>query len=251
MEGAEALKKLARSLIDSYRNVISAGMELRTKAAPMEKGNSPIYDRIDKEIGEIDTCLRTHMEDFLLLADNLHKLADRMTEILGSGGGSSGEQMISTGVPPFGESVPEKNFMDQFHDGIFRQKTLELAEPAGGQHFEWTHSNEITGIFHNDDTAEDQFWTHHGNTKERYRELASHVNMIRWRLECGHQLEDIRKDPSLTACVDQYFDPQNAVRVYKYGDRYIAEGGGRHRVRIAQEMGIDIPVLITREVRTK
>ena len=53
MEGADALKKLARSLIDSYRNVISAGMELRTKAAPMEKGNSPILRKLIKRSGRL------------------------------------------------------------------------------------------------------------------------------------------------------------------------------------------------------
>ncbi|MBQ4575109.1 MAG: DNA/RNA non-specific endonuclease [Clostridia bacterium] len=90
----------------------------------------------------------------------------------------------------------------------------------------------------------DQFWNHHGNTKEDYMELASHIPEVKERLEAGENLEDLYNDPDIGACARNYFDPNNIPKVIQYKDTFISQGDNRHRILAAQELGYDIPVRI-------
>ena len=97
------------------------------------------------------------------------------------------------------------------------------------------------------DPQSDQFWNHHGNTHEDYSELASHIPEVQQRLDDGEELDSIKKDPEIGATATQYFDENHMPRVERYGDTYIAQGDGRHRILAAQEQGHDIPVKVTGE----
>ncbi len=95
---------------------------------------------------------------------------------------------------------------------------------------------------------DDNFWNHHGNTKEDYLEIASHLPEIQERLANGESLSDIGKDPVLDKTIRAYYDEDNMVKVSKYKDGYQSRGDGRHRVMAAEELGYDMPVKVIEEI---
>lgn len=127
--------------------------------------------------------------------------------------------------------------------------TVKLVEPEEGAIEKEVNAQDIVGVRYEDDVSEEEFWAHHGNSKEDFEELVSKVPEVKNQLEEGKSLEEIKEDENLRATAEQYFDENNMVRVYEDGEKYIFDGDGRHRVTIAQEYGQDIPVKIIREVK--
>jgi hypothetical protein len=246
--GAQALMRLSRNLLSAYGNVIIAGEVLEEKIRPLEEKNAELYSKIIEASHNATLRVKKDKDNFMQLAKNLMSLSFRIQEIIGdissvtvagSYGGANNE--INT---TFVESADENGVLEGFNNGLYDTKTIRLVDPPEGQHQAWVDSRDIVGVFHNDSVSKDDFWTHHGETKERFAELVSKVETVKSMMDQGIGLEYIKQNPDLTACVEQYFSPNRAVRVYQYGDKYIFGGDGRHRVRIAQEMGINIPVLI-------
>jgi hypothetical protein len=246
--GAQALMQLARDLLSAYGNVISAGEVLEEKIVPLEEKDAELYSKIIEASYNVTSRVKKDKDEFTQLAKNLMSLSVRIQEIIGdissvtvasSYGGVNNE--INT---TFVESADENSLLESFNNGLYDTKTIRLVDPPEGQYQAWIDSRDIVGVFHNDSVNKDDFWTHHGETKERFAELASKVETVKNLMDQGIGLEHIKQNPDLTACVEQYFSSNRAVRVYQYGDKYIFGGDGRHRVRIAQEMGINIPVLI-------
>lgn len=91
----------------------------------------------------------------------------------------------------------------------------------------------------------DQFWEHHGNTKEDYIRIAEKLPDVYAALENGRTFEELKQDSELSDTVHAYFDEQNMIQVERCEDGALAFiDDGRHRVLAAQEIGCKIPVKI-------
>ena len=55
----------------------------------------------------------------------------------------------------------------------------------------------------------DQFWNHHGNTKEDYMRIAEGIPDVQQVLDSGKSLDEIKQDPDLKDTAHAYFDPEN------------------------------------------
>lgn len=92
----------------------------------------------------------------------------------------------------------------------------------------------------------DQFWNHHGNTKEDYMRMAERIPDVQQALDSGKSLDEIKQDPELKDTAHAYFDPENMIKVEQQADgSYSFADDGRHRITAAQEMGYEIPVEVT------
>ena len=92
----------------------------------------------------------------------------------------------------------------------------------------------------------DQFWNHHGNTREDYMRVAEKIPDVQQALDSGKSLDEIRQDPDLKDTANAYFDPENMIKVEQQADgSYSFIDDGRHRIAAAQELGYEIPVQVT------
>ena len=92
----------------------------------------------------------------------------------------------------------------------------------------------------------DQFWNHHGNTKEDYMRIAEGIPDVQQALDRGKSLDEIKQDPDLKDTAHAYFDPENMIKVEQQADgSYSFADDGRHRIAAAQELGYEIPVQVT------
>ena len=92
----------------------------------------------------------------------------------------------------------------------------------------------------------DQFWNHHGNTKEDYMQIAEKIPDVQQALDDGKSLDEIKQDPELKDAALAYFDSENMIKVEQQPDgSYSFVDDGRHRIAAAQELGYDIPVEVT------
>ena len=92
----------------------------------------------------------------------------------------------------------------------------------------------------------DQFWNHHGNTKEDYMRMAERIPDVQQALDSGKSLDEIKQDPELKDTAHAYFGQKNMVKVEQQADgSYSFAGDGRHRIAAAQELGYEIPVEVT------
>lgn len=243
--GANALMELSRKLRLTYENLVDAGVVLEERIGFLEGRDAELYTKIIEASQHITFLVKKDRDNFLQLSNKLMLLSIKLQEILDISSVStiSGEQNGSS-EKIFIESTEEKNILDKFYNGLYGTKTINILDSPSGLHLSMVNSKDIVGLFHNDSINIDEFWTHHGENKARFTELALKIGTVRTMIEGGMNLEQIKQDSTLTACVEQYFSLDRAVRVYQYGDKYIFGGDGRHRVRIAQEMGLDIPVVI-------
>ena len=101
-------------------------------------------------------------------------------------------------------------------------------------------ADEIYGV---DDFGQgDDFWNHHGNTKEDYMSLAENLPEVNERISNGESLESLQNNPELKDCANAYYGPDKMVKVNATEDGYEFNSDGRHRVMAAQEAGCEIPV---------
>lgn len=245
--GANALMELSRKLRLTYENLVDAGVVLEERIGFLEGRDAELYTKIIEASQHITFLVKKDRDNFLQLSNKLMLLSIKLQEILDISSVStiSGEQNGSS-EKIFIESTEEKNILDKFYNGLYGTKTINILDSPSGLHLSMVNSKDIVGLFHNDSINIDEFWTHHGENKARFTELALKIGTVRTMIEGGMNLEQIKQDSTLTACVEQYFSLNRAVRVYQYGDKYIFSGEGRRRVRIAQELGLDIPVFIAK-----
>lgn len=98
----------------------------------------------------------------------------------------------------------------------------------------------------------DQFWNHHGNTKEDYMRMAERIPDVQQALDSGKSLDEIKQDPELKDTAHAYFDPENMIKVEQQADgSYSFADDGRHRIAAAQELGYEIPVEVANLLRTQ
>ena len=87
------------------------------------------------------------------------------------------------------------------------------------------------------------FWNHHGNDKETYTEMAEKLPDIQKELGDGKSLDELRENPEYRDAIDAYYNPDTMVKVEQKPDgTYEFQDDGRHRVKAAQEAGVNIPV---------
>ena len=97
----------------------------------------------------------------------------------------------------------------------------------------------------------DQFWNHHGNTKEDYMRVAEKLPDVQQALDSGKSIDELKNDPELGETVRAYYDPDNMIKVEQQPDgSYSFTDDGRHRIVAAQELGHTIPVEISNFVNT-
>lgn len=95
-----------------------------------------------------------------------------------------------------------------------------------------------------EDRNSESFWNQHKRSKEDYYELASHIPEIQKRLDMGENIENLYEHPILGACARCYFDPRDIPKVIQFKDTYISQGGNRHRILAAQDLGMNIFVKV-------
>lgn len=128
------------------------------------------------------------------------------------------------------------------------EEKLNYIRNRNKENTEMTSAGNIHGIdLFGDDKESQDFWEQHNRTKEEYEELASHIPEVQRRLSEGENLESMYGDPEIGSCARLYFSPEEAARVSRYRDTYISEGGNRHRIIAAQNLGHDIPVNVVGE----
>lgn len=89
----------------------------------------------------------------------------------------------------------------------------------------------------------ENFWNHHGNTKEDYMKLASKLPEIQKELDAGKTFDEIKENPDLHDALIAYYSDDKMIRVIQdKNGSYQFEDDGRHRVIAAQEFGYKIPV---------
>lgn len=137
------------------------------------------------------------------------------------------------------------------YNNRYNNKELEFhGFPQSQQPIVMTNSGNVHGV----DTwgdSEENFWNHHGNTHDDYKEIASHIPEVQNRLNAGESIESIRQDPNLKNCADAYFNENNMPEAVKYGNTYIHNDDGRHRILAAQEYGYDMPIKVVGEYTGK
>ena len=94
------------------------------------------------------------------------------------------------------------------------------------------------------------FWNHHANTKDDYNELMGKLNRVYEELESGKSLDELMSwenpDNETRDAANKFFTENNAVTVERSEDGIIHFGGdGRHRIMMAQELDMPIPVRMT------
>ena len=138
---------------------------------------------------------------------------------------------------------------EQYRDYCAKEDAGQLSyQEYGSPQIVMTDANNIHGMdTFNKDPQSDEFWNHHGNSREDYQELASHIPEVQERLDRGEDLDSICKDPEIGATATQYYREDRMPEVSRYGDTYIASDDNRHRILAAQEQGYDIPVKVTGE----
>ncbi len=81
-----------------------------------------------------------------------------------------------------------------------------------------------------------QFWKQHDKAgMERYIDQVEKYDTCRQLLQQGVTIEEIKKtDFNMAIAYENFVSEGDTIRVFKIGDYYKINGGGRHRVAAAQ-----------------
>ena len=94
------------------------------------------------------------------------------------------------------------------------------------------------------------FWYHHGNTKDDYVSLMQKLNHLYDVMSQGTTIEDMlawqNRGTELHDTAYSFFTRERAISVERLEDgKYHFGGDGRHRILMAQELGMVIPVRVS------
>lgn len=94
------------------------------------------------------------------------------------------------------------------------------------------------------------FWDHHGNTKQDYAELMGKLDKVYDAMASGRKVDELMSwsnpDKELRDTTYSFFSKERAVTVERWEDGKIHfAGDGRHRIMMAQELNMLIPVRMT------
>ena len=163
-----------------------------------------------------------------------------------SGGNKFGS--FETGKYQNGDSVVKGDNFEQYMSDYYDSENFTYESLGDNAVVETISPSKIEGIHLGTTEIEDsgRFWGQHerSGTEDSFKEIASHIPEVKSKLGAGQSLSDIRSDPSLSKCVDIYFDPSNIPCVVKSNGYYEFDSNGRHRILAARELGYDIPVKV-------
>ena len=121
--------------------------------------------------------------------------------------------------------------------GRIRHRRLEQPE---------THSVKASDIYGIDgyEQGDSRFWEHHGNNRDDYFRIAAQLPRVQEKIRSGASFEEICQDPQLRDCAIAYYREDKMVRVSRFGETYLMEDDGRHRIAAAKELGCEVPVKV-------
>ena len=83
-------------------------------------------------------------------------------------------------------------------------------------------------------------WRHHNRTKSDYQQLVKSFEEVERECANGKTLEKLIEDrPELTSAIQAGFNGKDLPRVCRWKDAYIFDSDGRHRIMMAQELGVE------------
>jgi len=95
------------------------------------------------------------------------------------------------------------------------------------------------------DQRQSNFWNHHGNTHEIYRNLAEKYRTIQQELAQGKSLDDLKLDEDMRPAVEFWWSNTEPVKLSKYKGTYWVDAGF-HRVTLAKNYHLGaIPAKVT------
>ena len=127
--------------------------------------------------------------------------------------------------------------------GTSESSDVHMTAAADGQvgipRYQVVNADSIQNINH----ISDNFWNHHGNSKEDYMELASKLPEIQKEFAEGKTYSEILANPELHDTLVAYYSDDKMIQVVQdQNGSYQFQDDGRHRVMAAQELGYSIPV---------
>ncbi len=126
--------------------------------------------------------------------------------------------------------------------------------PTGDKQTYYIRARDIEGVYLADREVEnsDGFWTRNGRdgySREAILEKAKMVDSARSRFAAGESIDSLCDDSSVGDAMGSY--TSHPIRVSRFGDFYVFQGDGRHRVLASQAINGWIPVVISSEIRLK
>lgn len=268
-EGAMAFARLALQLSQNCESIHMAATRLQVNSDWIEDYDEAMFRDIANLIDGTVASLHNVEEDVLYLTERLNHLAERIMQVssslyVGQSSSNYTKQMDTVGYAPLNSSSYveccfNKRVMQRFREDLYTK--TELVRVSDSEKLVYVPAE---SVFWYDESAEDdefwnhEFWNHHGynDNKDFYYNNAKNVDKVFKELSSGKSIDEIKKHPDLRICVETYFTPEKAIRVYQDqaysgGNRYFFDSGGRHRLRSAQELGITIPVKVSHILKRK
>ncbi|ACV21458.1 Uncharacterised protein [Slackia heliotrinireducens] len=167
-----------------------------------------------------------------------------------------------TGAPVFDHHGNDEEMYDLANIG--KDYWLEAVPKSGREDTVSARSVVGARFFDDEGMTEDAFWMKPGGAGSsaaeayaRYGELASHVPEVAKRMSKGETLESLASDPVLGQTAQSFFAKERRIRVVEKNGRYFLSpaeanaGDAAQRLCIAQDMGLNIPVLVTHYMHRK
>lgn len=144
------------------------------------------------------------------------------------------------GSPEFFESVLADDILETYHDKLQEEKDnqdvmSQMAEeqekpelfngipPDGKEEMEgkeglapntvMVNASDIDMSYARGVNDSDEFWNHHGSTKDDYMRIVGKLPEEQQEIENGRSIEDLKNDPELGEGANAYYNPENMVRV--------------------------------------
>lgn len=155
-----------------------------------------------------------------------------------------------------GPSLSQYQEAHKFQDALYEQykskliaRELEREDVSAAAPLKWIQASEICGVMGDDGVDNKEFWSQHGASRDDYGVLATAIGEIKSRLDNKEDLGQILQDKRLK----NYWSIMESepIRVAEYNGSYFLDGNGRHRARIAEELGLPVPVRVTSRFREK
>lgn len=104
----------------------------------------------------------------------------------------------------------------------------------------------IDMIFDRDTNDMQLFWGCSGGTYESFESITRMIPEVQERLDSRANLSDLMLDDRLGECASLFFNTNSVdyPTVYVGEGFYKLTGGGRHRVMLAQRLGLSFPVRV-------
>ena len=185
----------------------------------------PVYQRMIDEYRQLSGAQDTLRYQRVRLEENNRQIEERL-------GPKDPENLTAL----TGERAYQK-YRELETQGRIRHRRLEQPE---------THSVRASDIYGIDgyEQGDSRFWEHHGNNRDDYFRIAAQLPRVQEKIRSGASFEEICQDPQLRDCAIAYYREDKMVRVSRFGETYLMEDDGRHRIAAAKELGCEVPVKV-------